>query len=93
MKKEYITCSKHGEMRFRNEDELLEHVEDMHYDDIDDYLDIYRYEAAKNIASDLKEIISVEGEETDEEPTIDFDRVRREVAVGRQKTLEIHEGM
>jgi hypothetical protein len=89
MKKEYITCNQHDELKFRNEDELIEHVEEVHYDDIDYYLDNYRDEAVDNVASDLKEIISVDADEveTDEEPAIDFDKMRREVTAGRQKTL------
>ena len=94
MKKEYIICSEHPELRFENEDGMMEHVKDIHSDEIDDYLDSYRDEAVDHIASQLKETVKahVDEEETDEEIKINFDKIRREVAAGKQRTLGISGG-
>ena len=95
MKKEYVTCGDHRELKFNSEDELIEHVKEVHDDDIDDFLKDYRDDAANSVAFFLKESVSVDADEvgTDEESAIDFDKVKREISAGRQRILGTSGGM
>ena len=90
MKKEYLTCSRHRDLRLKNEDELRRHVEDEHDGEIEDCLGSYTSEAVDRVCENLSETIKLDpDEEAEQEPTIDFDKVIKEISAGRQRTLGV----
>jgi hypothetical protein len=90
MKKTYITCSIHPQLRFKDEDEMVKHVRDEHAEDVEEYLDQMRSEAEESIAWNLSKRIKVDTdeEEPEEDKPIDFGRAFVRIKMGKQKTLE-----
>lgn len=90
MKKEYLICSRHPDLRFKDENELCRHVWDEHESDVEDYLESFRDEAIERVAEHISKTIKLDpSEEEDQEPIIDFEKIIREVAAGRQRTLGV----
>ena len=93
MKKEYLICSRHPDLRFKDENELCRHVWDEHESDVEDYLESFRDEAIERVAEHISKTIKLDPSEEEDrkpqEPIIDFEKIIREVAAGRQRTLGV----
>ncbi len=92
MKKLYIICRKHPDLRFKDDKEFYEHVMNAHEGDIDDFLEAVRHEAVESVMEDLveeKEIqIDLDDPELDEDlKAIDFDKIEEDVRRGKQRVI------
>lgn len=90
MKKTFYTCAEHRNLRFKSEGELKNHILNEHDSDIFDYLESNYYdEAVDDILGNLSETIEIDLDELpeEEEPKIDYDKIRMDIAKGKQKTL------